>query len=44
MLKEISPPEIVRVAIESKQAQQQEAEAMKFRLQRERLEAERKTH
>lgn len=43
MLKEISPPEIVRHAIESKQAQQQEAEAMKFRLQRERLEAERKT-
>jgi len=43
MLKEISPPEIVRVAIESKQAQQQEAEAMKFRLQKEKLEAERKT-
>jgi regulator of protease activity HflC (stomatin/prohibitin superfamily) len=43
MLKEISPPETVRIAIESKQAQQQEAEAMKFKLQRERLEAERKT-
>jgi regulator of protease activity HflC (stomatin/prohibitin superfamily) len=43
MLKEVSPPDTVRRAIESKQAQQQEAEAMKFRLQRERLEAERKT-
>jgi len=43
MLKEISPPETVRHAIESKQAQQQEAEAMKFKLQREHLEAERKT-
>lgn len=43
MLKEISPPDTVRIAIESKQAQQQEAEAMKFKLQRERLEAERKT-
>lgn len=43
MLKEITPPANVTRAIESKQAQQQEAEAMKFRLQRERLEAERKT-
>jgi regulator of protease activity HflC (stomatin/prohibitin superfamily) len=43
MLKEISPPNTVRIAIESKQAQQQEAQAMQFRLQRERLEAERKT-
>lgn len=42
MLKEVSPPERVRIAIESKQAQQQEAEAMKFRLQKERLEADRK--
>lgn len=42
MLKEISPPETVRRAIESKQAQQQEAEAMQFKLQREKLEAERK--
>lgn len=43
MIKEISPPATVTRAIESKQAQQQEAEAMKFKLQRERLEAERKT-
>jgi regulator of protease activity HflC (stomatin/prohibitin superfamily) len=43
MLKEISPPETVRRAIEWKQAQQQEAQAMQFKLQRERLEAERKT-
>lgn len=43
MLKEISPPETVRIAIESKQTQQQEAEAMKFKLQKERLEAQRKS-
>jgi regulator of protease activity HflC (stomatin/prohibitin superfamily) len=43
MLKEISPPETVRIAIESKQAQEQEAQAMQFKLQKERLEAERKT-
>ncbi len=43
MLKEISPPPTVTHAIETKQAMQQEAEAMKFKLQRERLEAERKT-
>ena len=42
MLKEISPPEVVTRAIEAKQAQQQEAEAMKFKLQKEKLEAERK--
>lgn len=42
MLKEISPPDVVRNAIELKQAQQQEAEAMQFKLQKERLEAERK--
>ncbi|WP_133134969.1 prohibitin family protein [Legionella nautarum] len=42
MLKEILPPESIRRAIENKQAQQQEAEGMKFRLQREKLEAERK--
>ena len=42
MLKEILPPETIKSAIENKQAQQQEAEAMKFRLQREKLEAERK--
>lgn len=42
MLKEVSPPALVTAAIEKKQAQQQEAEAMKFRLQSERLEAERK--
>ncbi len=42
MLKEISPPPLVTAAIEKKQAQQQEAEAMKFRLQSEKLEAERK--
>lgn len=42
MLKEILPPESLRRAIENKQAQQQEAEGMKFRLQREKLEAERK--
>ncbi|KTC86586.1 prohibitin family protein [Legionella brunensis] len=42
MLKEILPPESIRLAIENKQAQQQEAEGMKFRLQREKLEAERK--
>jgi len=42
MLKEVSPPALVIAAIEKKQAQQQEAEAMKFRLQSERLEAERK--
>jgi len=42
MLKEVSPPESLRKAIELKQAQQQEAEAMKFRLQREKLEADRK--
>ena len=42
MLKEILPPESVRIAIESRQSQQQQAEAMKFRLQRERLEADRK--
>lgn len=42
MLKEITPPRSLTDAIERKQAQQQEAEAMKFRLERERLEAERK--
>jgi regulator of protease activity HflC (stomatin/prohibitin superfamily) len=42
MLKEVLPPESLRKAIELKQAQQQEAQAMKFRLQRERLEADRK--
>lgn len=43
MIKEVSPPATVTRAIEAKQAQQQEAEAMQFRLQREKLEAERKT-
>ncbi len=42
MLKEISPPDVVKNAIEQKQAQQQEAEAMQFKLQKEKLEAERK--
>ena len=40
MFKEVFPPAGVQRAIESKEAQQQEAEAMKFRLQRERLEVE----
>jgi regulator of protease activity HflC (stomatin/prohibitin superfamily) len=42
LLKEVSPPALVTAAIERKQAQQQEAEAMKFKLESERLEAERK--
>ncbi len=43
MLKEVTPPLAVTRAIETKQAMQQEAEGMRFKLQRERLEAERKT-
>ncbi len=43
MLKEVTPPATVTRAIETKQAMQQEAEGMKFKLQREKLEAERKT-
>ena len=42
MLKEVTPPQTLRRAIENKQAQQQEAEAMQFRLQKEKLEAQRK--
>jgi regulator of protease activity HflC (stomatin/prohibitin superfamily) len=42
MLKNITPPASLSHAIEKKQAQQQEAEAMKFRLEREKLEAQRK--
>lgn len=43
MIKDVRPPQTVTNAIERKQAQQQEAEAMKYRLEREKLEAERKT-
>ena len=42
MIKDVEPPKTVTAAIERKQAQQQEAEAMKYRLEREKLEAERK--
>lgn len=42
MLKEIIPPVSLQQAIELKQAHQQEAEGMQFKLQREKLEAERK--
>lgn len=42
MLKDVSAPESLRKAIELKQAQQQEAEAMQFKLEREKLEAQRK--
>ena len=42
LLRDISPPETLKRAIEAKQQAEQEAQAMTFRLQKERQEAERK--